>query len=262
MNVDVLAIGAHPDDVDMTCGGSLAKFAARGKSVAILDLTRGEMASRGTPEIRDREARASADILGVRERTILDMGDGRLENNMANRTQLVEVIRRLRPTLILTHYWDDLHPDHAACGQLVRSVMYPVGFANSPAPGEPYRPHEVLFFMAHTLVPPSFVVDISDHHDRKLNAVRCYASQFHSPGESGVPTGISEPDFLKTLEARARHFGSLIGRTYGEPFLVTRVVPMEDPVDHYAPFPKIYSSRNWEQQVQERKSGGARGATE
>jgi len=249
MSVDVLAVGAHPDDVDMICGGTLAKLVARGKSVAIVDLTRGEMGSRGDPEMRSREAQAAAKALGVQERVILDMGDGRLENNAENRRHLIEVIRRLRPTLILAHYWDDLHPDHAAAGHLVRSVMYPVGFARYPAQGEPYRPNEVLFFMAHTTFPPSFIVDVSESHERKMEAIRCYASQFHREGAAEVPTGISQPDFLLRLEARARFFGSQIGRTFGEPFLVTRTVPMVDPVDHYAPFPKIYSSRTWEEQA-------------
>ncbi|MFH1144802.1 MAG: bacillithiol biosynthesis deacetylase BshB1 [Candidatus Eisenbacteria bacterium] len=256
MNFDVLAIGAHPDDVDMICGATLAKLVARGKKIAIVDLTRGEMASRGTPEIRAREAQAAAETLGVHQRIILDLGDGRLENNAENRRSLIEVIRRLRPTLILTHYWDDLHPDHAAAGHLVRASMYPVGFARYPAEGEPYRPNEVLFFMAHTPFQPSFVVDVSEFHAQKMKAVRCYASQFFREGDPGVPTGIAEPDFLIALEARARHFGSLIGRTFGEPYLVTRAVPMADPVDHYAPFPKIYSSRTWEQQAGQR--GGSR----
>jgi bacillithiol biosynthesis deacetylase BshB1 len=245
MAVDVLAIGAHPDDVDMICGGTLAKLAARGRAVAILDLTRGEMATRGTPDTRREEARRAATILGAQERVALDLGDGRLENSAANRRQVIEVIRRLRPKIILTHYWDDLHPDHAAAGHLVRSVMYPVGFAKYPAEGEPYRPNEVLFFMAHSPFDPSFIVDIDGFHERKLEAVRCFASQFFRPGSDEPPTGISQPDFLTRLEARARYFGGLIGRTFGEPFLVTRAVPMVDPVEHYAPFPKIYSARGW-----------------
>ncbi|MBM3317722.1 MAG: bacillithiol biosynthesis deacetylase BshB1 [Candidatus Eisenbacteria bacterium] len=246
MPVDVLAIGAHPDDVDMICGGTLAKLAARGRAVAILDLTRGEMGTRGTPETRAREAQRAAEILGARERVALDLGDGRIENSADARRQVIEVVRRLRPTLILTHYWDDLHPDHAAAGHLVRAVMYPVGFARYPAEGEPYRPNEVLFFMAHTPFEPSFVVDVDGYHERKMEAVRCFASQFHSADSAEPPTGISQPDFLLRLEARARHYGGLIGRAFGEPFLVTRAVPVADPVEHYAPFPKIYSSRSWE----------------
>ncbi len=243
MGVDVLAIGAHPDDVDMICGGTLAKLAARGRSIAILDLTRGEMGTRGSPEIRAREAAAAAEVLGARERLTLDLGDGRLENSAGNRHQLIEVIRRMRPTLILTHFWEDLHADHAAAGQLVRAVMYPVGFAKYPAEGEPYRPNEVLFFMAHTPFEPSFVVDIDGFHERKMEAVRCFASQFYQPGSTEPDTGISQPDFLVRLEARARYFGGLIGRAFGEPFLVTRQVPMVDPVDHYAPFPKTFTAR-------------------
>jgi bacillithiol biosynthesis deacetylase BshB1 len=242
---DVLAIGAHPDDVDMSCGGTLAKLAARGRTVAILDLTRGEMGTRGTPELRAEEARAAADVLGVTERTILDFGDGRLENSPENRRRVIEEVRRLRPTLIITHYWEDLHPDHAAAGRLVRSIMYPVGFANYPAKGEPYRPNEVLFFMAHTPFEPSFVVGIDDYHEQKLKAVRCFGSQIHQEESEEPPTPISQPGFLKRLEGRARHFGNLIGRSFGEPFLVTRTVPMIDPVDHYAPFPKVYSSKSW-----------------
>ncbi len=245
MAVDVLAIGAHPDDVDMICGGTLAKLVARGKSVAILDLTRGEMGTRGSPEIRAEEAQAAAKVLGAKERTILDLGDGRLENNAENRRHIIEAIRRVRPTLILTHYWDDLHADHAAAGHLVRAVMYPVGFAKYPAEGEPYRPHEVLFFMAHTPFEPSFVVDIDGFHDQKMEAVRCFASQFHQEGSDEPPTGIAQPGFTQALESRARYFGGLIGREFGEPFVVTRMVPVVDPVDHYAQFPKVYSSRTW-----------------
>jgi bacillithiol biosynthesis deacetylase BshB1 len=245
MGVDVLAIGAHPDDVDLTCGGTLAKLASRGKSAAILDLTRGEMATRGTPETRAEEAQASAEVLGVQERLILDLGDGRLEDSPGSRRQVIEEIRRLRPVLILTHYWEDLHPDHAAAGRMVRSVMYPVGFANYPARGEPYRPNEVLFFMAHTTFAPSFVVGIDDFHEQKMRAIRCFASQFHQGESSEPPTGISRPGFFKQLEGRARHYGNLIGQSFGEPFLVTRTVPMIDPVDHYLPFPKIFSSKSW-----------------
>jgi bacillithiol biosynthesis deacetylase BshB1 len=246
MSVDILAIGAHPDDVDMICGGTLAKLVAGGRSVAIVDLTRGEMGTRGSPDIRAREAQAAARVLGASERVTLDLGDGRLENSAENRRQVIEVIRHFRPTLILTHYWEDLHADHAAAGSLVRSVMYPVGFAKYPAQGEPYRPNEVLFFMAHTPFEPSFIVDIDGFHERKLEAVRCFASQFYREGSDEPPTGIAQPDFLTRLEARARYFGGLIGRSFGEPFRVTRAVPMVDPVGHYAPFPKIYSSRTGE----------------
>ncbi len=240
MCIDVLAVGAHPDDVEMIAGGTLAKLAGRGKSFAILDLTRGEMGSRGTPETRREEAGRAAEILGATERITLDLGDARLRDTEDNRRQVIEVIRRLRPRLVMGHYWDDLHPDHVAAGQILRAVMYPSGFANYPADGAPYRPNEYLFFMAHTPFTPSFVVDITESFERKMEAVRCYASQFHREGSSEPATLISHPGFLKRLEARARYFGSLIEREFGEPFLVTRAIPMDDPVEHYGPFTKIH----------------------
>jgi len=240
MRVDVLAIGAHPDDVDMICGGTLAKLAARGRRVAILDLTRGEMGTRGTPELRAEEAMAAAEVLGVCQRTILDLGDGRLRDSEESRRQVIEILRALRPAIVMGHYWDDLHPDHCAAGRIVRSVIYPAGFSNYPAAGEPFRPNEALFFMAHTPFAPSFVVAIDEFHERKLEAVRCYKSQIHDPDSTAPQTGISQPDFLLRLEARARYFGAQIGRTHGEPFLVARAVPMEDPVAHYAAFAQTF----------------------
>ncbi len=249
MGIDLLAIGAHPDDVDMIVGGTIAKLTAQGRSAAILDLTRGEMGTRGTPETRAREAQAAAQVLGVEERIILDLGDGVLADNLENRQQVIEVIRRLRPTLILAHYWNDLHRDHSAAGSLMRSIMYPMGFANYPAEGEPYRPNEVLFFMAHTPFEPSFVMDIDGFHEQKMEAIRCFKSQFYQPDSDEPPTGISQPDFLGRLEARARYFGSLIGRSFGEPFKTVRTVPMADPLAHYEPFTKIYSSGTWEQRT-------------
>lgn len=248
MEVDVLAIGAHPDDVDMIAGGTVAKMAARGKSVVILDLTRGEMATRGTPEQREEEARAAGGVLKVKDRINLDLGDGRLEDNTENRCKLIEVIRDLRPSLVMGHHWEDLHPDHVAAGWLLRSIMYPLGFTNYPAGGEPYRPKEFLYFMAHLPFSPSFVVDTSDFQARKMEAVKCFRSQLFAEESDEPATGISRPDFLMKLEARARYFGSQIEKTFGEPFFSLRAVPMEDPVDHYAPFPRIHAGKEGELQ--------------
>jgi bacillithiol biosynthesis deacetylase BshB1 len=243
MGVDVLAIGAHPDDVDMIVGGTISKLAHRGKTVVIADLTRGEMGTRGSPELRAKEARCAAEVLKVEDRIQFDLGDGRMEDNLESRRQVIELIRELKPRVVMGHYWEDLHPDHVAAGRILRSVMYPAGFANYPAEGEPYRPAEFLFFMAHFPFSPSFIVDITGYHDQKIEAVRCFASQLYVEGSQAPATGISQPDFLKKLEGRARHFGSLIDRSFGEPFLVLRSVPMVDPVDHYAPFPRVYAGR-------------------
>lgn len=239
MTVDVLAIGAHPDDVEMTIGGTLAKLIDRGRRIAIVDMTRGEIGSNGTPEQRAEEAAAAAETLGVHDRINLDLGDGVLANTLDNRKRVIEVIRDLRPTLVFCPYWEDLHPDHRATGEIVRDVMYPAGFVNFPAQGKAYRPNEFLFYMSHFPFAPTCVIDITEHHERKMDAVRCYASQLHNHAMDRVPTQIGQPDFLHRLEARARHYGGLIGRRFGEPVWAPRPVPIDDPVTAWQPFTKI-----------------------
>ncbi|MAE60089.1 MAG: bacillithiol biosynthesis deacetylase BshB1 [Planctomycetaceae bacterium] len=236
MTVDAVAIAAHPDDVELMIGGTIAKLTDRGKSVAIIDLTRGELGSRGTPETRAAEAAAAAEALGVCERINLDLGDGRLENTHENRALVITHLRRLRPSIVMTQYWEDLHPDHAATGDLVKDIMYPIGFEKFPADGQPYRPNEFLFAMAHFDFDPSFIVDVTGYWDRKQQAIHCYKSQLHDPDSTGPATNIARPDFIQRIEARARHFGTMILTDYGEPFLVRRPVPVDDPVDHYAAF--------------------------
>jgi bacillithiol biosynthesis deacetylase BshB1 len=242
MTADVLAIGAHPDDVDLSVGGTLAKLSALGHTVTAVDLTRGEGGTRGTPEERRREAEESARILGLQDRMCLDMGDTRLANTPENRIRLIEIVRKVRPVLVLAPYWDDLHPDHARAGEMTRDIMYTMGMANLPAKGDPHLPHEFLFFMGHFPFEPSFIVDVSEHFQTKLRAVQSYRSQLADPDSIAPQTGISQPDFLLRIEARARHYGSQIRRTFGEPFLTRRPVPVHDPVTLYAPFPKMYGS--------------------
>jgi bacillithiol biosynthesis deacetylase BshB1 len=202
-------------------------------------MTRGEGGSRGTPEERREEALRAADVLGVLKRVCMDLGDTRLENSPDNRAAIIEVIREYRPKLVLAPYWVDLHPDHAAAGAIVRDTMYPSGMANIPASGDPYRPNEVLFYMAHLPFDPGLVVDVSGYWERKLEAIRCFASQLGGPGRAGPATNISQPDFVQRLEARARHYGSLIGKTHGEPFLSRRLIPVNDPVALYEGFEKV-----------------------
>ena len=238
MEIDVLAIGAHPDDIELIIGGTIAKLTDSGYQVVIADLTRGEMGSRGTPDIRHREAMKAAKLLDVSDRISLDLKDGKLENNFENRIEVVELIRRFRPKLVMTHYWDDLHPDHMTASRLIHEVMYPCGMPNFPANGEPYRPNEFLYFMGHWPFDPSFIVDVSDYFDKKLDAIRCYQSQLHNENSNGWRTKISHPDFLETVSARARFYGEQIYKTYGEPFITKRPVPVSDPVDLYLNFPK------------------------
>lgn len=236
MTVDVVAIGAHPDDVEMTIGGTLAKLIDRGKTVAIIDMTRGEMGTRGTPETRAAESAAACNVLGIAERVNLDLGDGRLMDTLDNRYRLIAELRRLQPRLVFANYWDDLHPDHRATGEIVRNIMYSVGFSKLPVDGRPFRPREFLFFMQHWTFEPSFIVDITGYHEKKMRAIRCYGSQLHAPDSDEPTTQIASPDFLARLEARAKHYGGMIRKDFGEPLYSCRPVPMDDPVDHYEPF--------------------------
>lgn len=238
MTVDVLAIGAHPDDIELIAGGTIAGLVRRGKRVAAIDLTRGEMGTRGTSADRLREAETAAGVLGLTERINLDMGDGLLENSYENRRRLIGEIRRLRPVLVLAHHWVDLHPDHCAAAEMMKAVMYPLGILKFPAEGDAYRPNDVLFFMGHFPFEPNLVVDISNDFQTKLAACRCYATQLYNPHSTEPETGISQPDFLEHITARARHYGAQIGKAYGEPYAVRRPVPVMDPVDLYLPFRK------------------------
>jgi len=244
MSVDIRAIGAHPDDIEMICGGTIAKMIDRGYTAAIIDMTRGESGTRGTPEQRQAEADAAAKVLGVGERINLQQPDSRMSNTLEARIAVVEQIRRLRPKIVMTHWWEDLHPDHAATGQIVRDTMYPAGFANFPAKGQPFRPNEYLFFMAHFPFEPSFIVDIEGYWEQKVESILCYGSQLHDSTVDGLETFISEPTFMKRLEGRARHYGNQIYREFGEPFLVRRPVPVDDPINLYKPFTKVHASNN------------------
>jgi len=236
---DILAIGAHPDDVEMIVGGTLAKMIDRGRSVVVADLTRGEMGTRGSPEVRAREAADAARIMGVTERINLDMGDGVLEDTLENRAEIVAVIRQYRPAIVLCHHWDDLHPDHCAAANMVQNIMYPVGFEKHAAGGTPYRPQAFLFYKGHIPFVPSFIVDTSGYFEKKKAAIDAFRSQLHNPESTERLTGIAKPDFLLRIEARDRYFGSLIEKTHGEPFFMKRAVPMDDPVAHFAPFTRV-----------------------
>jgi bacillithiol biosynthesis deacetylase BshB1 len=240
MRADVLAIGAHPDDVELRVGGTIHKLAARGRSVVICDLTRGELGTRGTAETRAVEAAAAAKVLGVADRLNLGLPDGGVADTAAARAALIEVVREVRPTVILCHYWEDLHPDHAAAGTLMRACLYPGGFAKYPARGEPYRPHGVLFYMAHVPFVPAVIVDTTDHFEAKVAAIACYASQLHDPGSVERATRLARPSLLGDIEACDRSYGNLIERPYGEPFATFLPLPLDDPVAHFAPFPMVH----------------------
>ncbi|MBN1296690.1 PIG-L family deacetylase, partial [bacterium] len=185
-----------------------------------------------------KESEAAAKVLGLAERINLDMGDGRLADTLENRRKLISEIRRLRPTIVMSHHWHDLHPDHCVAATLMKACMYPSGMPRYDADGEAFRPNEVLFFMGHFPFEPNLIVDVTEDMETKLAACRCYQSQLHRPGSTERETSISQPDFLDHIVARARHYGSQIQKTYGEPFGVLRPVPVVDLEELYRPFPK------------------------
>jgi bacillithiol biosynthesis deacetylase BshB1 len=217
--VDVLLFGSHPDDVEWGAGGTLLTLRATGTSFGVVDLTRGEMGSRGTSEERDREARDAAFWMGAQFRENLGLPDCGVIDSVENRRQIASVIRRYRPQLVVAPYWRDRHPDHAATGRLVRNSAIHCTLKKSNDPNPPHKPSAYLYYLLHHFKHPSMVVDISDVYQSKLELLRMHASQFAKTAEGfGVlPLGMN--DYLFGLESRDRFFGSLIGVHHGEAFI-------------------------------------------
>jgi bacillithiol biosynthesis deacetylase BshB1 len=240
MTLDVLAFGAHADDVELACGGTLIKLSAAGYRTGVVALSRGETGTRGSAEIRAREFAAAAGVMGLTAHTMLDIPDGRIEATWENKLKIIGEIRAHRPRLVLAPYWVDRHPDHESASQLVRAAAYLAGLAKIDSGQEAFRPAKVVFYQSRFEFAPSFVVDISDVHGRKMEAIRAYGSQFHRPVDpvSGPPPGetlIARPEFLEHIEARDRRFGAQIGAKFGEPFLVREALRVDDPVAFFGP---------------------------
>lgn len=236
MKLDVMAVGAHPDDVELACGGTLALLAAAGRRVGIVHLTRGEMGTRGTPEQRRREAENAADILGADLMAILDCGDGELRRGPDEEDSLIELLRRHRPDLVLSPPATDRHPDHGRAQELTKAACYYAGLTHrAPERGEPHRPAAVFQYMQHDVFEPAFVVDISEVWEQRQEAVAAYRSQVF-PGQEDperadeAPTKIASEEFWRNLETRARHFGFLVGAEFGEPFGGRGPLAVRDPM--------------------------------
>jgi len=224
MQLDVLAIGAHPDDVELGCGGTILRLTDAGRRVGVLDLTAGEKGSRGTRKTRAAEARKAAKLAKLTLRETLAFADTELEPSMKLRKAIVAAIRRHRPAIVLAPLPHDLHPDHAAAGRAVADSIYPAGMKNFDAPGTPFRPARVFHYFMHDEEPHAIVVDVESVWDRRIALAQCFSSQLHAPGaaSSQFATLIARPDFLPRIEARARVWGRRAGLTLGEP-----LVPMD-----------------------------------
>ena len=230
--VDILAVFAHPDDVELTVGGTLLKMKHLGYRTGIVDVTRGEMGTRGTPAGRAAEAENAARILKVDVRENLGLPDGRVFVTDENRTELVRVLRRLKPRVVLTHQDGDPHPDHNHIAQLVRESARLASMMNydSETGSEKIPVPNVAHNIFSRRVEPSFIVDISDFLDAKMDAIRAYRSQFHDPDSTEPETRLTTSGFLDELENRSRYFGSLIGVAAGEPYFVREALNIDDPV--------------------------------
>ncbi len=230
--LDVLAIAAHPDDAELSVGGTLVKLARMGYTTGILDLTRGEAGTRGAPQIREAESRRAFEILGLTIRETLDLGDSHIWVNEDSRVEVVRALRRLRPRLVFTQQWDDPHPDHAHASRLVREAAHVAGLAKYDADEgqERWRPSCVAYFHFTRTVAPTFIVDISETFERKWEAIRAHQSQFFNPDSDEPQTRVSTQGFLREMESRDRYFGALIGVEYGEAFFVREALNVADPV--------------------------------
>ncbi len=219
MKLDVLAIGTHPDDVELCCGGTVARLVDQGRAVGILHLTRGERGTRGTVEMRRQEADQAAAALGVAEMDMLDCGDGAFRQGEAEEDALIAVLRRWRPEILLAPPPNDRHPDHMRAHRLVTAATFYAGLSRR-GEGSPHRPGAVFCYMQHHGFQPSFVVDVTSTWQRKIEAMSAYGSQFFRAGEpSGEPqTKIASREFSLSVEGRARHFGQMVGAELGEPF--------------------------------------------
>jgi N-acetylglucosamine malate deacetylase 1 len=231
-NVELLAVAAHRDDLELLCGGTLARAASQGHRVGMLDLTAGEMGTEGSADLRGREADAAARVLGATARRNAGLPDAGLENNPATRLVVARWIREFRPRVVILPYPQGRHPDHRIASQLVHDACFLSGLGRLELPGAPHRPHKLLYAMAYRedAVKPSFVVDITDFIEQKLDAVRCYASQFDGKTWAGEVFPGGDRPLYDQVRMHAARYGSLIRTAYGEPFLTLETMRVDDVV--------------------------------
>lgn len=233
-DIDILFFGAHPDDVELSAGGTVAKSVRDGLRVGIVDLTRGEMGTRGTPQTRKREAANAAKILGATFRLQLDFQDGNLQTGREQEMQIIALLRQWRPKLVVAPYPDDRHPDHTRTGRIVTEASFYAGLRSLKTDLPAHRPQTVVYYLQNYMIPPSFVVDVTAAWKTKMRAVHAYKSQFHDPKSKEPQTFISDPKFLDMIDARGKHFGALIGAQYGEAFVTKQPPRVDDMIGAYS----------------------------
>lgn len=236
MKLDILAIGAHPDDVELSCSATIAKEISKGKTVGILDLTRGELGTRGTAEIRDKEAADAAKILGVAVRENLEFSDGFFVNNVSHQLEIIKILRKYQPELVLCNAVDDRHIDHGKGAQLVADACFLSGLRKietilNGVSQDAWRPKNVFHYIQWKNLSPDIVVDVTGFMDKKLESVKAYRSQFFDENSEEPETPISSSNFLESITYRAKDLGRLIGAEYGEGFTVSRYVAVDSLFD-------------------------------
>ncbi|MCX7636692.1 MAG: bacillithiol biosynthesis deacetylase BshB1 [Cyclobacteriaceae bacterium] len=229
MKLDILVFAAHPDDAELGCGGTLAKHAEKGFKVGIADLTRGELGTRGTPEIRAKEAEKAAQILGLAVRENLGLPDGFFQNEPKTQLKLISVIRKYQPDIVIANAVDDRHPDHGRAAKLVNDSCFLAGLSKIATFYEgkdqlPWRPRALYHFIQARYISPDIIVDISDYWDKKEASYMAYQSQMFNPDSTEPATYIASKEFLELVKARAVEFGNAIGKRYGEGFTVNRKI--------------------------------------
>ena len=236
MKLDILAFGAHPDDVELGCGGTIAKEVALGKKVGIIDLTRGELGTRGSAEIRDQEAAASAKLLGVVVRENLNMRDGFFVNDEAHQLDIIKMLRKYQPEIVLCNAIEDRHIDHGKGSQLVSDACFLSGLTKieTSIDGQKqkaWRPKLVYHYIQWKNIEPDFVVDITGYNEKRIAAILAYGSQFYDPNSKEPETPIATKNFLESLNYRAQDLGRLVGVDYAEGFTVERYLAVNSLAD-------------------------------
>ncbi len=233
MKLDILAFGAHPDDVEISAGGTVAKHISLGYKVGIVDLTRGELGTRGTAEIRDAEAAAAAKILGVEVRENLNMPDGFFTNSKENQLKIIAVLRKYQPEIVICNAVSDRHPDHGKGSQVVIDACFYSGLKmiESKEAGLsqlPWRPKTIYHYIQFYTMKPDLVVDVSDFMDKKMESLYAYKSQFYNPASKEPVTAIAKKEYLESVKSRDMDNGRIIGTTYAEGFTVERLIGVDD----------------------------------
>ncbi len=237
MKLDILVLPVHPDDAELGCAGTILKHIAAGKKVGLVDLTRGELGTRGSAEIRESEAARSAQILGLAVRENIGLPDGFFQNTQAHQLKVIESIRKYQPEIIITNAYHDRHPDHGRASELVEASSFLSGLRKietyaDGAPQPEWRPRLVLHFIQDRYIQPDIVVDVTAYWDQKIESIQAFGSQFYNPNWQNEPqTYISSPDFIQLIEARGREFGKSIGAKYAEGFTSKKILGVDSLFD-------------------------------